>query len=536
MNTKEEILKKSYAEQLKLFEEIVKNKNQEYLPILLELYEEESENEETQLFAEDALITLLIENEEYVIKALYSKNKHLIKLCLEIVKKLKLLSAIPIIIELFNTTLKDKSLALEILSTLCKFQTDETLILFRSLVNHDDMLISSLAIETLGNFQDKSSEKQLYKILNVHIPVASYESCDILVAAALQSLGKIASETSLSYLVEKIHDDSPTIRRLIHEALKAAHKKAVPYLQEVLAKKGTDEKIMAAGILGDIEDKSSVDLLLNALDMGYAQDINVLCAIYDSLGKIPSMKGIVCLSDALQEKDIYILTAVITALNYNVHPGVIDQIKALIFKDNKQSENIVKAIIVSKAVNIFSSLSMSEDIKDKLILEIGKTLNENILNEFKDVLDFNIYMSLQKLIMRHHLESDSFKVKILTIDDSKSILAFYEAAISSIGYNIVTAENGEEGYDLFISNSPIDLVLVDMNMPIMDGIEFTKKVRKITNYNSIPIIMVTTESDKMQKEIAKKAGVTDFLTKPFTEKILNEKIEKYLNAVSKKTN
>ena len=79
----------------------------------------------------------------------------------------------------------------------------------------------------------------------------------------------------------------------------------------------------------------------------------------------------------------------------------------------------------------------------------------------------------------------------------------------------VIAANGEEAYDFIENGEEFDIIITDMNMPVMDGMELVTKIRSTSGMEDVPIIMVTTESEVSQQDLASKAGVTAFITKPF---------------------
>lgn len=121
-------------------------------------------------------------------------------------------------------------------------------------------------------------------------------------------------------------------------------------------------------------------------------------------------------------------------------------------------------------------------------------------------------------------------LRVLAVDDSRSILSYYRSVCTDLMLEVVTAENGQEAWAI-LSNSHahyFHLVLVDMNMPVMDGIELTKKIRADHLWNKIPIIMATTESDKSQVRLAKQSGVDEFIIKPMTPNALEKKIKKLI--------
>ena len=100
----------------------------------------------------------------------------------------------------------------------------------------------------------------------------------------------------------------------------------------------------------------------------------------------------------------------------------------------------------------------------------------------------------------------------------------HRAILTDLAFVPVIAANGEEAYDFIENGEEFDIIITDMNMPVMDGMELVTKVRSTPGMEDIPIIMVTTESEVSQQDLASKAGVTAFITKPFKPDDLKAKI------------
>ncbi len=117
-------------------------------------------------------------------------------------------------------------------------------------------------------------------------------------------------------------------------------------------------------------------------------------------------------------------------------------------------------------------------------------------------------------------------MRIITVDDSSTMRRIIKNTLKRIGYGdeILEAENGKEALDV-LSNNEVDLIITDWNMPVMDGLTFVKKVRSDSKFDDVPIIMVTTEAAKEDIITALKAGVNNYVVKPFTPQVLKEKIE-----------
>ena len=117
---------------------------------------------------------------------------------------------------------------------------------------------------------------------------------------------------------------------------------------------------------------------------------------------------------------------------------------------------------------------------------------------------------------------------ILTVDDSRSIREAVRFALEPLGYNIVEAEDGLDGLEVLKKEEKVDLVITDLNMPNLDGLEFIEKVREDSSYAGLPLVMLTTEgqADKMRR--GKQAGASGWIVKPFNELQLELTVKKFV--------
>jgi two-component system chemotaxis response regulator CheY len=118
---------------------------------------------------------------------------------------------------------------------------------------------------------------------------------------------------------------------------------------------------------------------------------------------------------------------------------------------------------------------------------------------------------------------------ILTVDDSASIRQMVAMTLKSAGHQVLEAGNGAEGYDKATANT-VDAVITDLNMPVMNGIEFIRKYRQHPASKGVPIILLTTESDDELKRQAKEAGATGWIVKPFKQDQLIAVVKKVTGA------
>jgi two-component system chemotaxis response regulator CheY len=113
----------------------------------------------------------------------------------------------------------------------------------------------------------------------------------------------------------------------------------------------------------------------------------------------------------------------------------------------------------------------------------------------------------------------------LIIDDSRAMRRILSKIVMPLGLEVVEAENGQEGLDRLEEIQPPEVILVDWNMPVMNGLEFVKAVRADERFSTQKIMMVTTETEPAQMVRALMAGVDEFAMKPFTADVLIEKMK-----------
>jgi two-component system, chemotaxis family, chemotaxis protein CheY len=114
---------------------------------------------------------------------------------------------------------------------------------------------------------------------------------------------------------------------------------------------------------------------------------------------------------------------------------------------------------------------------------------------------------------------------ILAVDDSASMRQMVSFTLKNAGYNVVEAVDGQDALEK-AGTRDFDLVLTDQNMPRLDGIGLTKKLRDNPKFKSTPILILTTESSDQMKQAGRGAGATGWLVKPFDPAKLIEVIKK----------
>ncbi len=121
--------------------------------------------------------------------------------------------------------------------------------------------------------------------------------------------------------------------------------------------------------------------------------------------------------------------------------------------------------------------------------------------------------------------------KILIVDDDRDLCHILQTVFEQLGYDSVLAVNGKEAVDLATSQLP-DLILMDIMLPVMDGLQATRLIRENPNTHSTPILAMTAMVTSVDKKKCFQSGCDDFIEKPFTVKELTSRIEKLLKQSS----
>ncbi len=108
------------------------------------------------------------------------------------------------------------------------------------------------------------------------------------------------------------------------------------------------------------------------------------------------------------------------------------------------------------------------------------------------------------------------KKKILCVDDSASVRQMVTFTLEQAGYDVVSAVDGRDAIQR-LQATPVDLIVTDLNMPNLDGIELVRQVRTMPAFKFLPIVLLTTESEETRKQDGRAAGATGWIVKPFKQ-------------------
>ncbi len=518
MATLEGFRSKDFLDQITILNDIAGSRDPQFLPALIDLFENPTGDTGVDYMVVGALNAVLGTSEATVVAGLASHSQPFRTLCIRTAGEYAFPTAAEPLTYMAQTE-TDPDLLVEILASLAKIRPMSGAAVFRAFLNHEDSMLAAMAMEMAGVYADPSALPALRDALTSAGADGNYESCDITTWKAIDALAAIATPDSIAFLVENVHHKNPTARRIITDALVRLGEATLPFLEPVYVSGGTDDRILACNIAGFIGARKGADALVRSFDAGYFTDPNVRYAAFEALGRIGTLKGLVCLVDGLDENDELILMAVVTGLERHAAPGVLKTIAERISSGTENSPRICRAIVASRALRLFQELYKDDLVGDRLIDALRLSQDQDILDAFAQRLN-EIGSDRSRADAATLPQARVATRKALAVDDSKSMLALYRRILTDLGFEPLLAGNGQEAYAYVENGEFADVVITDMNMPIMDGVELVAKLRGSLGYDETPILMVTTESENSQREVATKAGVNDFITKPFKPEAL----------------
>ena len=121
------------------------------------------------------------------------------------------------------------------------------------------------------------------------------------------------------------------------------------------------------------------------------------------------------------------------------------------------------------------------------------------------------------------------KKKVLVVDDEIHIVHIVAIKLRNNGYEVVSAENGQQGFELACEEMP-DIIITDFQMPVLNGLEFVRKLRENEKTSDIPVVMLTARGFSIEDEQKKQLNISECLSKPFSPRELLMNIEDILHA------
>ncbi|MGE4519899.1 MAG: HEAT repeat domain-containing protein [Desulfobacteraceae bacterium] len=351
----------------------------------------------------------------------------------------------------------------------------------------------------------------------------------------VDKLAEVQDQYALSKLIQLLNSHSTAIRNRAIDKLVEVGEKAVPMVIENLKCEDDDAMILTLNVLGSIGDKSAIQAISKLL-FKYPENPNIRFAAYEALEKLPSDKAAISLAKGLEDPEKQVKMAAARAIDKNLSPILAAGIKNMVSSMDNSSKDIVATIIDAGADRTFEQLIKEKNFANLAIIHLSKNAHPDTRQHFTNLLAaLDQDEIVEKIMASTELKDDKKLLTVFAVDDSKMMLRIYKQKLHQMGVVPVVFEFPAKAIEAMEHEKP-DLLITDLNMPEINGLELTKRARQLYPVEKLPIIMITTQSDfigqtsknRLDAKKIKEAGINRVINKPFRDEDLKQALEELL--------
>ncbi len=489
------------------------------IPLLCNLLYKQPALNTTAPIVRESLISQLIANQISLIENLTNPAILDKTIMIQTAGELKLEEAAPALNDLLGNTY-DASQAKEIIECLGLIGDPQSLNTLTDYLYSADRQLIITAIHALGQLATPSAMHRLAERMGTD------NELDLLI---LQIFSEVQDNISLEKINDTLRSHFAHMRTYAKKEMIKIGAKSVPVLTSNLIDSDDDFLIHTLNVLGDIGDESAI-VAIRKLLSNEPKNANVRFAAYEALALLPLRKGAYTLTAGLTDIEDHVCIAAARAIDGNFNEILAAGLKNLIHAENDESKHITKIIINAQVDNIFLSLAGDESFQ-KQSMDFLPYIHKDVLFHYLRILRDNGHDNFAKQAEGKGIKiapSGKTKLKVCAVDDSRMILNIYKATLHELGFEPVLFEFPAGAIAWLKSEKPA-IVLTDLNMPEITGVQLTEKIREHYSKKELPIIMVTTQSDVQDHDAAYQAGINSIMPKPFNATSLKKAMSKFIS-------
>jgi len=514
--------------QRKALVELAKGPEKVVFPLLEYLTKIEISNPKIQEALYELILDKAYGNTDLVIKYISDNEKKGRLLFLKAAGELLLVDTAPalkkIIIE--NT---DPDILTAAITALGKLRLPDSLPIFSTMANQPDKIICQAAIYAISEQGSNDAVDQLIGFIGEDEEINK---------SAVEALSEMQDLYALDKLTALLSSPVTNVRDTAIDQLMKLGNKATPILTKAFQNADADYLVHLVTTLGYIGDPAAITPILDIINTQPA-DANIRQAAYEAMERIPSPKTAISLVQGLQDPVESVRMSAARAIDRNLSKALVAGLRNVVREGSEDSKNAVAALIDSEAGNIFNFL-----VEEESFLEIAKThvatkadssTRKAFLKQMGTIGRKDFAESITKEVVEKEGPANK-TIQIFVVDDSKMMLKLYQNKLTAIGFTPITFDRPEEAIPQILQKKP-NLVITDLNMPNISGLELTREIRKKFSRQEIPILMITTQSDfveekdgdiKVNDTVLTKSGINKILHKPFTDDEFQKAIKDFI--------
>jgi CheY-like chemotaxis protein/HEAT repeat protein len=465
----------------------------------------------------DAMFSKILNNPDILLDLIPKTNDLAVKALLaEVAGEIRLGKSVPILLDLLNKE-KDLNVIKAVISSLGMIGDSSSVSPISEYLysNNRDVIVAS--VWALG---DIATPEALQKLLD---RLGGETDIDLMI---MDIIAKIQTPEAIEKLNDILSSKFVHLRTTAKRKLSEIGVMSVRVLVKNLLRDDPDLVIHSLNVLGDLGDSAAIPPIRKLL-FNEPKDPNIRFAAYEALGRLPLDKNSFTLAAGLEDTVDNVRDAAIKAIDHNYNPVLAGGVRNLIRPGDAAALKITVTIINAQCENIFLDLIDEDYFKNSALKYLSSKAHPAIKSFYARVLDMAGYVDLVKQLALKKDEEGKGKLKVFAVDDSRMILNIYRSVLHNLGYEAQLFEFPASAIERLNIDKP-SIVLTDLNMPDISGIELTKAIRKKFSKESLPVIMVTTQDEERDNKAALDAGINGILKKPFSEGQIKSVLEQFL--------
>lgn len=498
-------------------------------PLLDYLTKADTSNPEIQTALYLLILDKAYSNPELTVKYIMEGNKEVRLMLIRAVGELFLTETAQELQKII-TEENDKDIVIEAINALGKLRVLDALSTIADLACVSDRDIKKAAVLAISKSGITDAVDQLMGFMG------DDEQTNIM---TIEALGDIQDLYAIDILANLLSSSDTMVRDTAIDQLLKLGKKSVPILTKSLQNTDEDCLVHIITTLGYIADPAAVIPILDIINT-QPENANIRQAAYEALERIHSPDTLINLAQGLKDPVEAVRMSAARALNKNISIALVAWLRNVIREDAATSGLLVTALIDSDAANTYEYLVTEEKFLTLAHDHItGKADPETRRAFLKHLSGMGLKEFVNKVSheVSKKIEVTYDQARIIVVDDSKMMLKLLTNKLTASGFMPITFDKPEDALREILNRRP-NLIITDLNMPKISGLELSRVVRKKYTQQEVPILMITTQSNFTDEKIEgagegdsflASTGINKILFKPFTDEEFKNAIKLFFN-------
>ncbi|MFH2090994.1 MAG: HEAT repeat domain-containing protein [Pseudomonadota bacterium] len=514
--------------QRKALIELAKGPEKIVFPLLEYLVKIDISDPKVQESLYELILDKAFGNTDLVIKYITQNEKKARLLFLKAAGELQLAQTAPTLSKIIADD-KDTDILIAAITSLGNLRLADALSTFSRIAGHPDKKVKQAAIFAISETGGNAAANQLLNFIGDNEEINKF---------AVEALAEMQDLYSLDKLASLLSSKSTIVRDTAIDQLMKLGTKSTPILTKAFQNAEADYLVHLVTTLGYIGDPAAVTPILDIINT-QPGDANIRQAAYEAMERIPSPKTAIALVQGLQDPVEAVRMSAARAIDKNLSKVLVAGLRNVVREGSDDAKNAVAALIDSDASNIFNFLVEEEAFmalaEPHIVQKADSETRKAFLKHMGSIGQKEFAKNISQKIADQG-EPEAKEIQIFVVDDSKMMLKLYQNKLTVKGFKPTLFDRPEEAIPQIIKLRP-NLVITDLNMPNISGIELTREIRKKFGRQDLPILMITTQSDfveendtdiKIDDSVLTKSGINKILHKPFKDQDFYDAIGQFI--------